>query len=223
MPQLIGGLLQADPTISITSLSLARLRDRVYAVLMDSNRDFITVPMVDEWINEGYTDLCARLRIPQKVTTGTLSTTGTLALPADFVAPIHFSVGTDIPEWTSQGIFESWRVPADTPGTAVLSRILADTIETYPAKVSAAYSLSYAYTPTELVAITDKPTALPKELVPRIIHYARAEALWTSGQTQEGDRYFARYAASLPESPRALERLHPGPRQISVMPSAIEE
>lgn len=223
MPVLSTGPLIASPTNAYTSISLARLRDRVHHVLRDSDRDFISNTMVDEWLNEAYIDLCARLQIPQKESTGTLTATGTLGIPSDFVSFISFSVGNDIPVWVAQGVFSSWKVPSVEPESAVMAVVFNNLIETFPTQANASYILRYAFTPTELTADTQTPSALPKEVVPRIIYYARAEALWSSGETAEGDRYFQRYSSGLPDAPRALERFNPGPAGLVPVPSPFEE
>lgn len=214
-------------------VTLTELRTRVYNVLRDSGQSFITTAMVDDWLNEGYVDLCARLRIPQKTATGTMSSTGTLNLPDDFVAPVAFSVADIIPEFVPDDHFESWKIPADTPGNlVVLARVRTDvgtvtadtTIETYPTTdtASASYSLTYVYVPTLMSVGGDTPKALPLEMIPRIVYYARAEALWVGGDWSEGDKFFERYRSGLPDATRAVERLYPGPNAITVAPGVFD-
>lgn len=207
--------------------TFTEMKNSVFAVLRDSERAFVQEEEVGEWLNEAYLDIAARARITKKAATGTLSGTGTLTLPSDFIELTNFSVETDVtgvffqPEFTSDDIFLSYKNAGVDPAYT-LARIFNGTIETYPVCASKAYSLEYVYKPTALVNGTDTPT-LPQELHVKMIHYARSHAKFKEGELEEGDRYMALYVENLPMMPSAGMRERPGPLDLVLEPGWYDE
>lgn len=201
------------------------LEASVFAVLRDSEKAFVTSAEVKEWLNEGYLDLVARTGILKKSTSSTTSSTGTVALPADFVRVaskdgFYVATGTstvESPLFTRSDIYLGWKNSTSTPHRT-LYRIFGANIETYPIVASKAYTLEYVYKPTALSAGGDIP-AIPEELHVKLVHYARAHAKYKEGELQEGDRYFGMYEMGLPPTIPDTERDFPGPIDFVPVPS----
>lgn len=210
-----------------TAKDLTALQNDVYAALRDSERVFIDATTVTSWLNEAYFDLCARLRYPEVTGTGTTSATGTIALPADFVeAKRLYATNADGTEevltWVDSDVFLSYSLTGDNPLGGGIFRIWDDTIETYPALESQAYTLEYTGQPTQLSSGTDKPTDLPPELHMRLVQYARGLAKYAEGEMQEGDRYMQQYERGLPDLPRAGWRRVAGPITLIPSPTIVD-
>lgn len=205
----------ASVTYSSGLPTLSQLRELVYVPLRDSERTFVEAWTVDALLNEAYLDLNARLRLYQKSATGTTSATGTVAYPTDLVEMIDFWIGSVRPEFMDDDSFKSFSVPATSTPYGVggyattIARVFNQTIETYPALTSTAYTLEYVARPTLMTADSDTPTQLTRELVPRIVSYARAYAKWQEGEQADGDRYWQIYEEGLPGRPRMKNRMRP--------------
>jgi hypothetical protein len=207
---------------------LQDLRRRVFSVLRDSEKSFTEDQDVEDLLNEAYLDLTARLRLLRKEATGTTSSTGTVALPTDFIEPVWFSVlpssSSDnhvVVEFTDDAVFDSWRLSESEPSN-VLGRIYNGTIETYPVVVSLAYTLRYVYTPTTLDSVGDSPL-IPAELQVRMVNYARAHCKYKEGEMAEGDRYLSMYEDGLPTAPLGARRERPGPFNLTLVPGVFDE
>jgi hypothetical protein len=205
--------------------TLATMRALVYAPLRDTERSFVEPWFVDTMLNEGYLDLNARLRLNKKQATGTASSTGTIDIPTDLVELENLYVATLPVSWADDDTFLSFKNAGVSPyglsdEISILARvnIAAGKIETYPAATLFAYALEYVARPTEMVADTDTPSILTKELAPRIVAYARAHAKWQEGQEQEGAKYMAMYEQGLPGAPRDAFRRKPFP--LAMIPEA---
>ena len=200
--------------------TLEEMRDRVFYVLRDSERAFTTATEIDYWLNEGYLDINARLRLNQKEATGTTdATTGTVTLPSDYLEHVDFWIGDVHPVFVDHDVFLSWEESGESLETAeAISRVWNGYIETYPLTTSEAYTLYYIGQPTQLTAAGHQPSSLTPELAVRVINYARAQAKWKEGEADEGDRYYSLYTEGLPGQPRLTHRKHPG--RVDFIPDA---
>ncbi len=224
MSEGVASVTQAAPGLP----PLSQLRARVYAPLRDTERSFIEPWFVDAMLNEAYTDINARLRLKRGSTTSTTSTTGTIVIPSTLVEVEDLWVGSIHPEFVSDAVFQSYAVPRTTvpygadglPTT--IARVNGAVFETYPAVVSATYTLTFVERPTEMVAETDAPVELTKELIPRIINYAIAHAKWQEGEPQEGATFMAMYEQGLPGAPREMYRRRIGPMTLIPEPGPFD-
>jgi len=194
------------------------LRDLVYAPLRDSERSFIEPWFVDALLNEAYLDINARLRIKQKVQSGTTSSTGTIPYPSDCIEEMALWIGTNPVSWVDNDKFKSWAEPGSETPFVIIARVFNQTIETYPIQVSRAYEFEYVSRPTPMVAEGDCADILHRELQIRLVNYARAHCKWQEGEEAEGQRYMAMYEDGLPAAPRMQYNLRPGP--ITLIPDA---
>ena len=197
--------------------TLAKLRSLVYAVLRDDERSFVEPWFVDAMLNEAYIDLVARLRLKPTEATGTTSATGTITVPTNFIELIDLHVGTVFIPFVPDPTFQFFAVPGQTLDSTIARMDGQSTIETYPAEVSQAYTLRYAARPVEMLSDGDAPSDISRELVPRIVHYARAHAKWQEGMQDEGDRYMALYEQGLPTQPRDQFKLRPAAPDLFVV------
>lgn len=187
------------------------MQTSVYDVLRDAEAAFITAVQVQEWLNRGYLDLNARLRLNQQSDTGTTESDGTIPLPDEFVEAISLWIGTTPVAFTDDSTFESYSMPASLTPAAVLGRVFGTNIETYPAQTSADYTLNYVKRPTEMSSGSSQPTILTPELADRLIDYARAEAKLKEAEYNDYQFYRDRYEEGLPARPRVDKRMKPGP------------
>ena len=208
--------------------TLQSLKRRVYAVLRDSEKSFVEDQEVEDLLNEAYLDLTARLRLLRKEATGTTTATGTITLPTDYIEMVWLSVLPTVTseyqehvEWADDRVFDSWRLPGDTP-ESLLARIFNGTIETYPVAASCAYTMRYVYKPTALDSAADEPS-IPEELQVRMVNYARGHTKYKEGEIDEGDRYLALYEQGLPSSPMSSHRERPGPINMTPAPGWAED
>lgn len=185
------------------------MQTSVYAVLRDSEQAFITLAEVKGFLNEGLLDLNARLRLKQTAATGTTSSTGTITLPDDFYESISLWIGSTPVQFVTDGVFESYSMPASVTPAAQLGRIFDNAVETYPVQASEDYTWRYVERPTELSDDSDLPTDLTPELCRRVVDYARAEAKLKEGELNEYQIYRSRYEDGLPGPPRADYRMKP--------------
>lgn len=199
---------------------LAELKRKTYAVLRDSEKAFIEDQTVEDWINEAYLDLCARLRLPEVTTSGTTSGTGTIALPAGLVEIKRLWIDGGSMTWVDSEVFTSYSVPGDLPPRSIY-RIWDNTIETYPAEVSEDYQLEYIGKPTLMDSVADEPVELPEELHLRLAFYAQGQAKMVEGELDEAAYYIGQYERGLPDLPRAAWRGVPGPLSLMPEPNII--
>jgi hypothetical protein len=207
--------------------SLVTLRARVYAALRDSEMSYIEPWFVDQLLNEAYLDLNARLRLKKVTATGTTSSTGTLDYPTDLVELQNLRIEGITPEFVDDDTYWSFAsrggIPYGAGGTATtLARVNGLTIETYPAVTFGDYSLEYVARPAEMVAESDTPDELTIELVPRIVHFARAHGKFAQSESEEGGAYMAMYEQGLPGAPREAFRRRVGPMSLIPEPGPFD-
>lgn len=196
---------------------LTALRVRVRTRLRDSEAAFVTDSSIDQWVNEAYLDLNARLRINKAEATGTASASGVVTLPggppSDVVeiTNLWFDATDEFATFVDDFTFNWYANQAQQTGSAVLARMgtTQDTVETYPAMANKAWTLEYIKRPTLMTSGSHTPSALTEELVPRLVWYAVAEALWQENMNEEADIFMSRYMEGLPGSPRAMYRKDP--------------
>lgn len=196
-------------------MRLEALKRRVYAALRDSEKAFIDDQYVEDWLNDAYLDLCARLRKPEATATGTTDANGEITLPTDFIEPKRLFVGGTRITWTDPDVYTSYSYPGADPGVTIY-RIWDDTIETYPAQASTAYVLEYTAKPTIMEDNGDSPSDLPEELHIRLVYYAQAQAKYVEAEITEGNLLMAQYERGLSDLPRAGQRSVGGP--IALIP-----
>lgn len=204
--------------------NLEQLRALVYVPLRDNERDFVEPWFVDAMLNEAYLDLNARLRIKRKTATGSSSASGVITIPTDFVEEIDlwFDDPAIQPEFTSDGVFNSYAKRGFSTPVHYLARVFGNTIETYPEIASAAYTLEYVARPVEMAVDTDTPVELLPEMTPRLVNYATAKAKWQEGEVEEGNQYMAQYEAGLPGPPRMTNYLRPAPMTMFPAPGPFD-
>lgn len=195
--------------------TLAQLRALVYAPLRDSERSFIESWFVDAMLNEGYIDLCSRLRIKKVESSATADSSGDITFPTDMVYPYELWFGDVAVQFTDDATFD-WFAQQNAPITGILARVSSTKIETFPAQTSESYMLRYYARPTTMTSDTSTPDELTLELTPRIVNYARAHAKWQEGEMEEGNQYMAMYEEGLPARVRNANRYRPGP--LTVIP-----
>lgn len=208
MPEGIPGVGDVNPG---QLKNLIQLRELVYVPLRDNERTFVEPWFVDAMLNEAWLDLNARLRITRDVATGTSSASGVITVPTDFVeeTDLWFDNPAIQPEFTNDGVFNSYAKRGYSTPVTYLARVFGATIETYPEIASAAYTLEYVARPPFLSQDTDQPVGLAPEMTPRLVAYAQAKAKWQEGETEEGNQYMAMYEAGLPGAPRMTNYLRP--------------
>lgn len=197
--------------------TLTRMRSLVYAVLRDDERSFVEPWFVDAMLNEAYIDIVARLRLKPTEVSSTTSSTGTITVPLDYIELIDLWIGTNKVDFIPDPTFQFFAVPGANIDTIIARMDGQSTIETYPAQASKAYTLRYAARPEEMVGEQDAPTAISRELVPRIVNYARAHAKWQEGMEDEGAKYMALYEQGLPVAPRDQFKLRPAAPDLFVV------
>lgn len=197
------------------------MRNCVYRGLRDDDRQMITPGDADFYINEGYVDLCTRLRLVKVQFSGTTTAQGTIPFPTDYVELDTIAIGTQNLQEATDAVFDSYRIPGGVP-PLTLYRFFQTNIETYPVQASTAYTIRYAARPPKLAADTDVFTYLPPEMEIRVCRYARAEALHTMGEDTQGARNMDIYLRGLPDLPRAAHRWGNGPDQLTPQASYFD-
>ncbi len=197
--------------------TLSRLRSLVYAVLRDDERSFVEPWFVDAMLNEAYIDIVARLRLKPTEVSSTTTAGGLITVPSDYIEPIDIWVGTEKVDFVPDPTFQFFAVPGAAIETIIARMDGQSTIETYPVQISKTYTLRYAARPTELIADSDQPVSISRELCPRIVHYARAHAKWQEGMEDEGAKYMALYEQGLPTAPRDQFKLRPAAPDLFVV------
>jgi hypothetical protein len=199
------------------------LRGRVYYALRDTSHNFITEAMVNDYLNEGYLDLVARLRLADKEATGAVGSDGTIAYPTDYLEPISLWISTYLPVEVSNDNFDSYKVPGTYPDR-IIYRHFNSKIETYPATTTATktYTLRYTYRPAIMDDDADKADLIPTSMENRLIDYAIARAWLVDGDQGMADTFMRMYETGLPDRPRGMYRDGKGPAQMTPMPDPFE-
>jgi hypothetical protein len=193
--------------------TLAEMRDRVFGRLRDSERVFVTEAEVDQYLNEGYLDLNARLRLSETSVDGTADANGEITYPTDLVEPIALWFDETPAQFVDTDVFNSFALIGNT-APQQLATVFGGTISTYPVQDSEDYTLTYVSRPTMLTANSDQPTACTPELAMRLVWYAIAEAKWKEGEAVEAERFMQQYVEGLPGRPRMGHRMRPAPMTL---------
>lgn len=206
-------------------MNLADLKRRVYAQLRDSGRAFATDTEVEDWLNDGYTDVAARLQLLQfeKVS---VTTTATISVPFGAGDPEPIQVlslrfGDDDVEWIDDATFNAW-VDSDATPPHTLGRYWAGKLELYPAPaVGTSFTLRYSYLPPVLDSVADVPL-LPPHLHIKLVYYAAAQAKLKYGELDESDRFLVLYEQNLPPPIRGLVTQRPAPLSLIPEPGPFD-
>lgn len=200
-------------------MNLADLKRRVYSQLRDSNKAFAQDQEVEDWLNDGYVDMCARLQVLQ-FESSDVTTSDSIALPPGANDPepvqvLSLRFGDDDVEWVDDVTFNSWYDSDATP-PHTLGKVWNTGIELYPAPaLGTAYTLRYSYLPTVLDTVEDEPL-LPTHLHVKLVYYAAAQAKLKYGELDEADRFLVMYEQNLPPPIRGLVLMRPAP--LSLVP-----
>lgn len=194
-------------------MHLRELRDRVFTTVRDLSREFVTNDDVDDWLNEGYFDLNARLRFLRQEATGTV--TGNLTLPTSprVLSVLSLRLGSDDVEFVDEDVWNSY-LDAGATAAHSIAYVFEGDIYIYPSPAGASYTLRYVREPTILSADTDEPE-LPAHLQVRLIRYAQAHAFLKLDQPNEFTAYLALYEEGLPAPPGVVKPINPGPLVVS--------
>lgn len=222
MPSAVSGpLVIPQVPAAPGTATLAQIRNCVRRGLRDDDGEFITSGDADFYINEGYVDLCTRLRLLKVEFSGTTTSTGTIPFPTDYVELTTIQIGTQSLQEATDAVFDSYRVNSGVP-PITFYRMFRTNIETYPVQASKAYTIRYVARPPKLASDTDVFTHLPQELEIRVCRYARAEANFLMGDDAQGQRNMDVYLRGLPDLPRAAHRWGNGPDQLTPQTSYFE-
>lgn len=174
------------------------LREKVFTVVRDSSRNFVTEADVDLWLGEGMDDLSSRLHLSQNTKTDSDSAISgnTIAIPTDFVDLIWLKVdrsGSDndyvLP--VDEELFNYYE-ESGADLSVTIARSFDGSFELYPTPSGTDYTLRYwSSTSTDLTAFTGT-------LRTRMVNYARAHAKYKEGEFTAGDRYLELYERGLP-------------------------
>jgi hypothetical protein len=163
----------------------AEIRERTYQVVRDVPRTFVKEDFIDMSIMEAIEELTGELPIMEIELEGTTSD-GTVALP-DYVRDIRYFKleHDDYPdpvEIVDDDVFNTYQEDGATP-SRTLGRVFNNVMELYPAPtVSTDYTLRYT-------KFSQSVVDLPRHLVPAVVYYARAQAMYAFGEAGMGDRY----------------------------------
>lgn len=196
------------------------MRARVFAVVEDSSQSYVTQGEVDDWLNEAYLDIVARLKLlttEQSSTMGSAGTSvanGTIDLATDAISVLSVRLGTDDARFVDDELFWSYEDEGGVPENTFF-RVFNDKIELYPKPSDGqAFRVRYVKKPTALSLGTDSP-AIQEELQKKMVRYAQAHARLKEGHEGQSDRYMAMYEDGLPPlTPR--NRMTPGPLVMQV-------
>jgi hypothetical protein len=172
---------------------LTELRERVYAVVRDSNRSFFTETDVDRWLNEGMEELSSRLHVTQgQRTDDDIPISGNLIpLPDDFRELIWLQIGGDQVEFVDEEVWNTWEEAGGSPSHSI-SRVFNGNIEIYPTPDSGSeYTMRYWTTSTTASNLT-------APLRNKVVNFARAHAKYKEGDHGAGDRYMSMFEDGLP-------------------------
>lgn len=199
-------------------MEYVEMQDRVRSVVRDTQGAFITDDDVEDWLNEAQQELAHRLGILQKeitnLTTGAAQITGgSLALPSDLVDIISLTLdptnGGEV-AIVDEGTYSSYSSSGAVAG-ATLGRIFGGAVSLYPAPTdNAAYALRYVRDLPDLATSTEEAQGgLPSELHVRMVHYARAQAMWKLKEMDRGRVYYELFVGGLPPHPLGRSRNTP--------------
>lgn len=210
-----------SPSSSSTLPSLAKLRQLVTGPLRDTNSEFFEDWFVNDMLNEAYVDLNARLRLNKKEASGSTTSAGKITIPSDLVEVENLFISSVPASFVDDDTFRSFEMAAVSPyglndeiAQLVRVNVAASVFETFPAANTLAYELEYVGRPTLMSLDTDTPSVLTRELIPRIVNYARAHCYWSDGRESEGARAMALYEQGLPGAPREAFRRRPFPMSL---------
>jgi hypothetical protein len=198
-------------------MKYSEMQDRVRSVVRDTQGSFITDEDVENWLNEGQSELAQRLGILQIEITNTTPgaaqiADGSLTLPSDLIDVISLSLDTTAGEVaiTDDRTFASYADSAASFGST-LGRIFGGAIVLYPAPADGStYRLRYVRDLPSLDTTTEEAEgALPAELHLRMVHYARAQAMWKLKDMERGRVYFELFSEGLPPHPLGRSRNTP--------------
>ncbi len=202
-------------------MDLSDIKARIYYHLRDTNKDFFTDEGVEDWINDAYVDISARLGLLEREQTGTM-TTYQLAFPTqtsttELIDIREMTLGTeDHVEFVDLATWEAYKDAAAVL-SHTLGRIFASNIELYPTPVSGtAYTLRYRYLPAALEDNTSTP-ALPLHMHVKLVYYAVAQGKYMDGDLGNADRFMSMYEQNLPQPRTGRDTKTPGPLSVTFL------
>ena len=174
---------------------------RVFQVLRDASKRFITGDMVEDWLNEAQRDISRRLRQPVEERVLTF-VDGQTALDEDVTSVLSIEGGVQftIADQQFQGTFVT--------GGTLRSSEVGDGDAT----------VTVSFIPPDLDAPQDE-SVLPVWAHDKMVDYARAQGLFLEREDVRGDFYMARYEADLPPASGDSVRQNPGPLVIGYEPT----
>lgn len=196
------------------------LRDKVFTVVRDTGRTFITEQDVDQWLTEAMQDLSSRLRLSQGTQTSPAITSGAITLPTDYIDLISLAVTGVTDGYVDFDVdlttYNLYQDQGSDPGVTI-GRVFNGSIEMYPAPAnSTAYALRY------WAFEKDSLTEFTPSLHIRMVNYARAHALYKEKDFGAGDRYLTMYEDGLPPPNDSSRNHDPGPWSIRPEPNYFE-
>jgi hypothetical protein len=183
----------STPVVGAQGLTVTQMITRVRRILRDdasSDSDrFIPDAEITDWVNDSIVEMGDRTQSVRRKASGTVATT-TITIPSDALRVTQLMlVGKqaqridDDDEWFDW-VHQSGTVPRP------IWRIAEANIEIYPTQGGAAYELHYVARPYTFTSSTDNTKSdLPYALQVRVIHMARAMALYKEMRQGEGDRH----------------------------------
>lgn len=185
------------------------MQRRVYALLRDTDKQFISDEEVEDWLNQAQRDLALRLGAVQPTATGTVSAGGLITIPTDAVEIVDLRLSDDDVEFKDYTYYFE-KKDGGSYVTPTIATTFNGSIELYPDPGLVAYSLRYRKLPSDLTEGSTTPS-LSKELQDRMVNFATAMGLYKEREIDLGDRYMQMYERGLPSSTlgKGLER--PGP------------
>jgi len=198
-------------------MNLGDIQRRVYSHLRDAGKTFVLEEEVEDWINDAYIDLAARLRHLEMEKSDV--TDGTNAINFEAFSPEVMEIqklrlGTDTVEFVNTAVWDLWSDDGMVPDHT-LGRVFDLKIQLYPTPANAtAYKLRYAYLPSILIDLGDIPE-LPTHLHTKLVDYAIWKAKLKLGEVEEAQGFFFEYERSLPAPPVGKIRLRPHPIRVT--------
>jgi hypothetical protein len=195
------------------------LREKVFTVIRDSARTFVTEGDVDLWIQEAIDDLSARLYLVQNSKASTTSG-NSIALPSDYLELIWLKIASDDEDyvhWVDNDTWNRYQEEEAAPNRW-LGRVFNNSIEVYPTPdTGTAYTLRYwAASPSGSL------TNFNSSLRLRVVNYAKSQALYKTGDFAAADRFYDRYERNLPPPNDTSKNHPPGPINLYPIPSYFD-
>ena len=215
---IIGDIGNVSPPAG-NGLTLEELRRRVFAVVRDKSKRFITNDNVDDWINEAQQDLAIRQRVLPHVATDTF-VGSSISLPTQAFEVLSLAIPADGERSADYVGDDDFNLYQRSGGSWPYSmfRVTGNEIEVYPSVDSVTtYSLHYLKAPAPLTEL-EHVSELPTELHPKLVRYAQAQACWMEREYAQGDRYWEMYQNGLSAHPQGRTRATPVP--LSIVPEA---